>query len=99
LRRAPHGPEYLLRLYTVGQAATSTLAIASIKTVCERYLKNRYELEVIDLYLQPFMAHRDQIIVAPTLVRLLPAPVRRLMGDLSNTNRVLTTLGLRSTRT
>jgi circadian clock protein KaiB len=93
--RAADTAHYLLRLYIVGQATSSTMAIAAIKNVCETSLKDRYELEVIDLYLQPSMAQRDQIIVAPTLVRVLPAPVRRFIGDFSATERVITTLGLK----
>jgi circadian clock protein KaiB len=92
--RAADSAHYLLRLYIVGQATSSTLAITAIKNVCETSLRDRYELEVIDLYLQPSMAQRDQIIVAPTLVRVLPAPVRRFIGDFSATERVITTLGL-----
>jgi circadian clock protein KaiB len=86
---------YLIRLYIVGQAASCTLAIATIKDICETYLEDRYDLEVIDLYRQPLMAERDQIIAAPTLVRVLPAPVRRLVGDLSDIERVLVVLGLK----
>jgi circadian clock protein KaiB len=86
---------YLLRLYIVGQATSCTLAIAAIKDICESYLKDRYELEVIDLYRQPLMAERDQIIAAPTLVKVFPAPLRRFIGDLSDTERVLVGLGLK----
>jgi circadian clock protein KaiB len=88
------GACYLLRLYIVGQATSCTLAIAAIKNICETYLKDRYELEVIDLYRQPLMAERDQIIAAPTLVKVLPAPLRRFIGDLSDTERVLVGLDL-----
>jgi circadian clock protein KaiB len=91
----PGGAHYLLRLYIVGQATSCTLAIAAIKDICETHLKDRYELEVIDLYRQPLMAERDQIIAAPTLVKVLPAPPRRFIGDLSDTNRVLVGLDLK----
>ena len=91
---AAGGARYLLRLYIVGQAASGTLAIAAVKSICETYLADRYDLEVIDLYLQPLMAERDQVIVAPTLIRVLPAPLRRFIGDFSATERLLTTLGL-----
>jgi circadian clock protein KaiB len=90
----PGGARYLLRLYIVGQATSCTLAIAAIKDICETHLKDRYDLEVIDLYRQPLLAEGDQIIAAPTLVKVLPAPLRRLIGDLSNTERVLVGLGL-----
>jgi circadian clock protein KaiB len=92
---SPGGERYLLRLYIVGQAMNCTLAIASIKNICEMHLKDRYELEVIDLYRQPLMAERDQIIAAPTLVKVLPAPTRRFIGDLSDTQRVLVGLNLK----
>lgn len=85
---------YLLRLYIVGQAPSGTLAIAAIKNICETYLPDRYDLEVIDLYRQPEMAERDQIIAAPTLVKVFPAPRRRFIGDLSNTDQVLLGLDL-----
>jgi circadian clock protein KaiB len=91
----PGGGRYLLRLYIVGQATSCTLAIAAIKDICETYLKDQYELEVIDLYRQPLMAERDQIIAAPTLLKVLPAPPRRFIGDLSDTERVLVGLDLK----
>jgi circadian clock protein KaiB len=93
--RTGDAARYLLRLYIVGQATSSTLAIAAIKDICETYLKDRYELEVIDLYRQPLLAERDQIIAAPTLVKVLPAPLRRFIGDLSNVERVLIGLDLK----
>jgi circadian clock protein KaiB len=89
------GERYLLRLYVVGQATSCTLAIAAIKDICETHLKDRYELEVIDLYREPLLAERDQIIAAPTLVKVLPPPLRRFIGDLSNTDRVLSGLNLK----
>jgi circadian clock protein KaiB len=92
---AAGGAHYLLRLYIVGQAASCTVAIAATKDICEMHLKDRYDLEVIDLYRQPLMAERDQVIAAPTLVRVLPAPVRRFVGDLSDIDRVLAVLDLK----
>jgi circadian clock protein KaiB len=86
---------YLLRLYTVGQATSCTLAIAAIKNICDTHLKDRYELEVIDLFRQPLMAERDKILAAPTLVKVLPAPLRRLVGDFSDTEWVLAGLDLK----
>jgi circadian clock protein KaiB len=93
---APGGGRFLLRLYVVGQATSCTRAIAAIKDICETYLKDRYELEVIDLYRQPLMAERDQIIAAPTLVRVFPGPPRRMIGDLTDTARVLVGLDLKA---
>jgi circadian clock protein KaiB len=72
----------------------SAEAYTSIKTICERYLPGRYDLEVIDLYQHPFLAREEQIIAAPTLVKKLPAPLRRLVGNLSEEERVLTGLDL-----
>jgi circadian clock protein KaiB len=94
LEQASAGARYLLRLYIVGQAPSCTLAIAAIKNICETHLKDRYDLEVIDLYRQPLMAERDQIIAAPTLVKVFPAPLRRFIGDLSDTEQVLAGLDL-----
>ena len=95
---AGHGPEqrYVLRLYVTGMTLRSTQAFASIKALCEQRLKGRYELEVIDIYQHPQLAIDEQIIAVPTLVKELPAPLRRLVGDLSNLDRVLLGLDLRS---
>lgn len=89
---------YLLRLYVAGSTSNSTRAINNIKKICEEYLKGRYELEVIDLYVNPGLAKGDQIIAAPTLIKKLPAPLRRIIGDLSVTERVLIGLDLRPTK-
>ena len=89
------GQGYVLRLYIAGMAARSIEAFARTKAICEKYLYGRYDLEVIDLYQHPALAKGEQIIVAPTLVKLLPAPTRRLIGNLSEEKRVLTGLGLR----
>lgn len=83
-----------LRLYVTGASRRSLHAIANLKHLCEEHLLGRYELEVIDLYQQPEDATRAQVIVAPTLVKLFPLPVRRLIGDLSNQQDVLRLLGL-----
>jgi circadian clock protein KaiB len=80
---------YLLRLYVTGSTPKSALAIRNIQAICEEKLKGRYRLEVIDIYQHPGAAKPEQIVVAPTLVRTLPLPVRRIIGDLSNTERVL----------
>ena len=86
---------HMLKLYVAGQSPKSVNAIANIKNICEEHLQGRYELEVIDLYQQPQLAQGEQIIAVPTLIRKLPLPLRRIIGDLSNTERVLVGLDLR----
>jgi circadian clock protein KaiB len=87
--------KYLLRLYVTGSTPQSSRAITNIKTICEEHLKGRYDLEVIDLYQKPELAKGEQIIAAPTLIKKLPLPLRRIIGDLSGTERVLVGLDLR----
>lgn len=87
--------KYLLRLYVTGMTPRSTSAIAQIKAICQEHLEGRYELEVIDIYQHPTLAKDEQIIAAPTLIKKLPLPLRRLVGDLSNKQRVLLGLDLR----
>ena len=84
-----------LRLYVVGQTPKSIRAFANLKALCEERLKDRYRIEVIDLLEHPQLARGDQIVAIPTLVRQLPQPIRKLIGDLSNTVRVLVGLDLR----
>jgi circadian clock protein KaiB len=86
--------EFSLRLYVAGSTPQSSRAITNIKTICETHLKDRYVLKVVDLYEQKERAQEDQIEVAPTLIRHLPLPVRRVFGDLSQTGRVLAALDL-----
>jgi circadian clock protein KaiB len=86
---------YILRLYVAGQTQRSAKAITNIKRICEEYLKGRYVLYVIDLYQQPRLAQGEQIIAVPTLIKKLPPPLRRIIGDMSNTERVLVGLDLR----
>jgi len=86
---------YVLRLYVAGLMPKSTLAIANIKKICEEHLQGSYELEVIDLYQQPQLAQGDQIVAVPTLIKKLPLPLRRVIGDMSDTGRVLVGLDLR----
>jgi circadian clock protein KaiB len=86
---------YDLRLYVAGQTPKSVEAITNIKKICEENLKGRYALAVIDLYQQPQLAQGDQIIAVPTLIKRLPLPLRRIIGDMSNTERVLVGLDLR----
>jgi len=87
--------KYLLRLYVTGMTPRSADAIARIKSICEEFLAGRYDLEVIDIYQQPTLAKGEQIIATPTLIKRLPSPLRRLVGDLSNKERVLLGLDLR----
>jgi circadian clock protein KaiB len=86
---------YVLRLYVVGATAGSQRAIANLRAICETELAGRYELEVIDIYQQPSLAEGEQIIAAPTLIKHLPLPVRQLVGDMSDRDRVLVGLDLR----
>ncbi len=86
---------YVLRLYVTGLTPRSSRAIENIRTICEEHLKGRYELEIIDIYQHPNLAQGEQIIAAPTLIKKLPLPLRRLVGDLSNEERVLLGLDLR----
>ena len=91
----PSEEHYVLRLYVTGMTPRSTEAFVTIKALCEELLQGRYELEVIDIYQHPQRAVDEQIIAVPTLVKLLPAPLRRLVGDLSDQERVLLGLDLR----
>src|SRR5580692_10481435 len=90
----PEEESYRLRLFVTGMTPRSTEAIARIKAICEEYLGGRYELEVIDIYQQPTVARNEQIIATPTLIKKLPLPLRRLVGDLSDKRRVLVGLNL-----
>ena len=87
---------YILKLYVAGHSPKSLNAIANIKRICEEYLKGRYDLDVIDLYQQPQLAQGEQIIALPTLTRKVPVPLRRIIGDMSNTERVLVGLDIRT---
>jgi circadian clock protein KaiB len=86
---------FVMKLYVAGQSPKSVNAIANIKRICEENLQGRYQLDVIDLYQQPQLAAGEQIIAVPTLIRNLPSPLRRVIGDMSNTERVLVGLQLR----
>lgn len=85
---------FLLRLYVAGQTPKSVLAFANLKNICEEHLAGRYTIEVVDLLENPKLARGDQILAIPTLVRKLPEPMRKIIGDLSNTERVLIGLDL-----
>ena len=87
--------KYVLRLYVSGSTGKSTQAVENIKRVCEEYLKNHYDLQVIDLYQQPQLARGEQIVAVPTLIKRFPLPLRRLIGDMSNQEKVLWGLDLR----
>ena len=91
----PQGPPYVLRLFITGQTPRSTLAIENIRKICEEYLHGRYALDVVDIYQHPEMAVSAQIIAAPTVVKMLPEPLRRIIGDLSDVEKVLVGLDLR----
>ncbi len=84
-----------LRLYVAGKTARSEAALRNLKTVCEEHLQGRYRIEVVDLLVSPQLARGDQILAVPTLVRQLPPPVKKIIGDLSNSERVLVGLDLR----
>lgn len=90
----PKSDVFLLRLYVAGQTPKSMTAFSNLKKICEEHLAGRYEIEVVDLLKNPTLASGDQILAIPTLVRKLPEPVRKIIGDLSNTERVLIGLDL-----
>ena len=90
--------KYILRLYITGTTSRSVLAITNLKKICEEYLEGRYELEVIDLYQMPSLAKDEQIIAAPTLIKKLPLPFRRIIGDMSNEEKVLMGLDLKKVK-
>ena len=91
----PEPGAYNLRLYVAGQTPKSLAAIANLKAICEDHLSGRYSIEVIDLTVTPQLAAGDQIVALPTLVRTLPPPLKRVIGDLSNTEKVLVGLDIR----
>ena len=87
--------KHVLRLYVTGTTPRSVSAIRNIRKICEEHLKGAYDLEVIDIYQQPVLAKGEQIIATPTLVKKLPFPLRRFIGDMSNTEQILLGLDLR----
>jgi len=87
--------KYVLRLYVTGATARSRRAIVNISTICDDYLQGRYDLEVIDIHQKPTLAKDEQILAAPTLIKSLPLPLRRIVGDLSNSEKVLLGLDLK----
>lgn len=93
--KPPASPEWDLRLYVAGPTPKSVAAFRNLQTLCEEHLAGRYHIEVIDLLKQPQLAQGDQILAVPTLVRRLPSPIRKIIGSLSSTERVLVGLDLR----
>lgn len=93
--KAKKSDEWILRLYIAGQSARSAAALRNLQAVCEEHLAGRYRIEVIDLLKHPQLARGDQIIAVPTLVRHLPPPMKKIIGDLSNEENVLVGLDLR----
>jgi circadian clock protein KaiB len=88
------GPVFVLRLFVTGASPNSTRAISNLKNICEEYLPGRYELEIIDVYQQPLTAEREQLIALPLLIKKAPGMERRLIGDMSNKQKVLKGLGI-----
>lgn len=86
---------YNLRLYVAGQTPKSIAAVANLKRICDEHLPGRYEIEVVDLMKNPALAQRHQIVAIPTLIRQLPEPMKRIIGDLSNSEKVLVGLDIR----
>ena len=91
--------KYVLRLYVTGMTPKSTQAIANVEELCNKHLAGRYELKVIDIYQQPKLAEGEQIIAIPTLIKKLPLPLRRLIGDMSDTERFLLGIDLKPKKT
>ncbi len=91
---APAPVRYTLRLFVAGTTPRSLLSIENLRRICDRYLRDRVDLEIIDIYQQPELAEEHQIVAAPTLVKVLPLPPRRIIGDLSKEQRVLRGLEL-----
>lgn len=87
---------YRLRLYVTGASPRSARAIVNVRRICEEHLRDRYDLEVIDIARQPGVARSEQLVAAPTLVKQQPLPVRRFVGDMSQTDRILRGLGLQA---
>ena len=95
----PKAMEWELRLYVAGNTPNSIAAFSNLQQICEEHMGGRYRIEIIDLFENPQLARGDQIIAVPTLVRRLPTPIKKIIGDLSNTERVLVGLDLKPART
>jgi circadian clock protein KaiB len=98
IKAVPSSERYVLRLYVAGITPRSSVAIRTVTQICEEHLKDRYDLEIIDIYQKPTLAKGEQIIAAPTLIKKLPSPLRRIIGDMANKERVLVGLDLRPKR-
>jgi circadian clock protein KaiB len=98
LAREPAEELYVLRLFVTGMTARSTAALVAVKALCEEHLQGRYDLEVIDVYQHPQLAKEEQIVAVPTLVKKLPVPLRRFIGNLADEERILVGLDLRPKR-
>jgi circadian clock protein KaiB len=92
--QAAPGERYVLRLYVTGMTPRSGRAVTNLRRICDEFLEGRYDLEVIDIYQQPLLTKGEQIVAAPTLIKKLPLPIRRIIGDMSNRDRVLIGLDL-----
>ena len=90
----PRERGYLLRLFVTGHTHKSVRAVRNVTRLCEEHLQGNYELEVVDLYQQPELAAEHQLLAAPTLIKMLPLPARRMIGDMSDSGRVLAGLGI-----
>ena len=90
----PPDERYIRRLFVTGMTSRSSRAVSNLKAICEEHLEGRYDLEVIDIYQQPVLTRGEQIVAAPTLIKKLPLPMRRIIGDMSNRERVLLGLDL-----
>ena len=97
-KKPPPEDEWILRLYVAGHSSRSAAALQNLEAICEQHLAGRYRIEVIDLLKHPQLARGDQIVAVPTLVRHLPAPIKKIIGDLSNVESVLVGLDLRARR-
>lgn len=94
-RKTTEEKEYVLKLYVTGVTRRSQTAITNLKTICDQYLAGHYDLEVVDIYQSPLLAKKAEILAAPTLVKQLPLPARRLIGDLSEQGKLLMLLNLK----
>ena len=94
-RARPAETRYTLRLYITGSSPKSVRALTNLRRICEEHLKGRYDLQVVDIYQQPVLAAGEQVVAAPTLIKKLPVPLRRLIGDMSDTDQVLFGLDLK----
>jgi circadian clock protein KaiB len=97
MESAVESDKFILKLYIAGQTPKSIAAVGNLRNLCEQYLPGRYQIEVVDLLLQPKLARTDQILAIPTLVRSLPTPISRIIGDLSDTEEVLLGLNIHKT--